>query len=272
MELGKGSVLEPFLSSAIFARRFVADRADAAARQAAARAASRRAHLHGGALRARLALRHRCVEPRARLQKRRAIVLAGHKAVVIAGDAADMLLVSARTADGAREEGVTLFVVEAKQPGVMRRISHRRRPARRRHVLAKRQGARRATSGRVGRGLAAIEGASDIGLRHVRRSGGRDAGAVRGDRGVLQTRQQFGATDRALPSAAAPGRRHGVTGAGPIDELSRGAALYVGRLGRAPSRLVGGQGHDRRRGRFVGQQAVQLHGGMGMTDELKASH
>jgi alkylation response protein AidB-like acyl-CoA dehydrogenase len=25
-------------------------------------------------------------------------------------------------------------------------------------------------------------------------------------------------------------------------------------------------------GRFVGQQAVQLHGGMGMTDELKVSH
>jgi alkylation response protein AidB-like acyl-CoA dehydrogenase len=24
--------------------------------------------------------------------------------------------------------------------------------------------------------------------------------------------------------------------------------------------------------RFVGQQAVQLHGGMGMTDELKVSH
>jgi alkylation response protein AidB-like acyl-CoA dehydrogenase len=25
-------------------------------------------------------------------------------------------------------------------------------------------------------------------------------------------------------------------------------------------------------GRFVGQQSVQLHGGMGMTDELKVSH
>ena len=25
-------------------------------------------------------------------------------------------------------------------------------------------------------------------------------------------------------------------------------------------------------GRFIGQQAVQLHGGMGMTDELKVSH
>src|SRR5258706_496509 len=27
-----------------------------------------------------------------------------------------------------------------------------------------------------------------------------------------------------------------------------------------------------RAGRFVGQEAVQLHGGMGMTDELKVSH
>ena len=25
-------------------------------------------------------------------------------------------------------------------------------------------------------------------------------------------------------------------------------------------------------GRFVGQQSIQLHGGMGMTDELKVSH
>ena len=25
-------------------------------------------------------------------------------------------------------------------------------------------------------------------------------------------------------------------------------------------------------GRYIGQQAVQLHGGMGMTDELKVSH
>ena len=42
------------------------------------------------------------------------------------------------------------------------------------------------------------------------------------------------------------------------------------RAAHAPSRPP--RRYDRPAGRFVGQQAVQLHGGMGMTDELMVSH
>ena len=46
------------------------------------------------------------------------------------------------------------------------------------------------------------------------------------------------------------------------DADARAAPRGVGRQGRASARPA----------RFVGQQAVQLHGGMGVTDELPASH
>jgi alkylation response protein AidB-like acyl-CoA dehydrogenase len=38
------------------------------------------------------------------------------------------------------------------------------------------------------------------------------------------------------------------------------------------SRDVGGKCYVGKAARFVGQQAVQLHGGMGMADELAVSH
>src|SRR5262249_36643879 len=49
-------------------------------------------------------------------------VLAGEKALVLHGDSADTLLVSARTAGGRRERaGIGLFLVDAKHPGIARR-------------------------------------------------------------------------------------------------------------------------------------------------------
>jgi alkylation response protein AidB-like acyl-CoA dehydrogenase len=119
---------------------------------------------------------------------------------------------------------------------------------------------------------------------------GRDAGrgrrlrrqpAVRGGVGAmdaifaatldyLKTRKQFGAGHRQLPGLAAPHGRHvHPPGAGALDGHAGGRA-HVLRCRGAPPRGVGRQGAAG--GRFIGQQAVQLHGGMGVTDELPAAH
>ena len=45
---------------------------------------------------------------------------------------------------------------------------------------------------------------------------------------------------------------------GPADERTRAAAMAKVQTGRS--------------GRFVGQAAIQTHGGMGMTDEMSISH
>ena len=54
------------------------------------------------------------------------------------------------------------------------------------------------------------------------------------------------------------------------------AASTVDKAGDAAHRarvVSAAQGEDRRRGaRQVSQESVQLHGGMGMTEELKVSH
>jgi alkylation response protein AidB-like acyl-CoA dehydrogenase len=88
----------------------------------------------------------------------------------------------------------------------------------------------------------------------------------------MNTRKQFGVADRQLPGAAPPhGRRQDAARAGALDELLRQPQARRA-AGAAPPRARQAKvqlGHSMR---FVGQQCVQLHGGIGVTDEYAASH
>ncbi len=117
------------------------------------------------------------------------------------------------------------------------------------------------------------------GARHrargaVRRSRGRHAGAASmPPSSTCSTRQQFG-----VPIGRFQALQHRI--ADMLIHLEQARSMsYLAALrcaddecARAAPRAVGGQGGDRPGRRFVGQQAVQLHGGMGMTDELIVSH
>ena len=202
--------------------------------------------------------------------------LDGHKGVVMHAGAADTLLVSARTAGEAGDaEGVSLFLVPRAAPGVVLDSYPTVDGQRAADVYL--QGVEVPGGSRLGNeggALAAIEAGLDIGLAAL------CADAV----GVMQAlvdatveyvrqRQQFG-----QPIGRFQALQHRI--ADMLIHLEQARSMsYLAAL-RCTDKDIG----ERRRalsaakavigqaGRFVGQQAVQLHGGMGMTDELRVSH
>ena len=202
--------------------------------------------------------------------------LDGHKGVVMHAGAADTLLVSARTAGESGEaHGVSLFLVPRAAPGVTLDIYPTVDGQRAADVYLK--GVEVTVASRLGPeggALAAVEAALDIGLAAL------CADAV----GVMQAlvdatieyvrmRQQFGqpiGRFQVLQHRIADMLVH-LEQARSMSYLAalRCTAENVAERRRALSaaKAVIGQA-----GRFVGQQAVQLHGGMGMTDELVVSH
>lgn len=202
-------------------------------------------------------------------------VIDGAKSVVLNGPAADFLIVSARTSGGQRDGGgVTLFLVDATAGGVSRRDYITQDGARASEVAFEgvRVGAD-AVLGTVGGGLAVLDAVIDeaivaVGAEAVGAMAALTAATVDYAKGrvqfgqpiakfqVLQHRmvEMFMETEqtRSLLYRAAM-----TTAAGGADAARAVSALKV-QVGKG--------------GRFVGQQAIQTHGGMGMTDEMAAGH
>ncbi len=273
---GPALLLEPFVSSAVIATALLAESGDEAAQ------ADLLPKLAAGETIAVLA--H--FEPSSRndsgLVATRAVrsgdgfVLDGHKAVVVHAGAADELLVSARTQGNADDaDGVTLFRVSPKTPGVVQQpypLIDGQRGAevflRSAYVPAT------ARIGAEGGALPAIERALDVGLAALlAESVGVQQALVDATVEYLKTRQQFGqpiGRFQALQHRAADMVLHleqsrsmsylAALRCTLADKNARRAALSA-------AKVVVNQG-----GRFIGQQSVQLHGGMGMTDELQVSH
>ncbi|HWG70055.1 MAG TPA: acyl-CoA dehydrogenase family protein [Steroidobacteraceae bacterium] len=275
-DCGRNLLLEPMLSSAVIAtaalRPFVADAAAALllTDMAAGEKIAVLAHFESGAR-----FDSRWVTTRAR-RLGEGYRLEGHKGVVMHAGAADRLLVSARTAgEPGDAAGVSMFLVPRTAAGVVLDTYPTLDGQRAADVYL--QGVDVPAAGRLGAeggALTAIEAALDEGLAAL------CADAV----GVMQAlldatieyvraRQQFG-----QPVGRFQALQHRIAdmliqleAARSVSYLAalRCTAEDVGERRRALSaaKTVIGQA-----GRFVGQQAVQLHGGMGVTDELKVSH
>jgi alkylation response protein AidB-like acyl-CoA dehydrogenase len=202
--------------------------------------------------------------------------LEGHKGVVMHAGAADTLLVSARTAGQAGDAlGVSLFLVPRATPGLV--LDEYPTVDGQRAADVYLQGAELPAASRLGpegEALAAIEAALDIGLAALCADAvGVMQALVDATVDYVRVRQQFGqpiGRFQALQHRIADMLIH-LESARSMSYLAalRCTAKDVGERRRALSaaKAVIGQA-----GRFVGQQAVQLHGGMGMTDELKVSH
>jgi alkylation response protein AidB-like acyl-CoA dehydrogenase len=199
-------------------------------------------------------------------------VLSGEKTAVIAAPWAEYLIVSARTSGDRHDRGgVSLFVVDRRAANLDLR-SFKTIDGRRAAEISLR-GVRGQLLGKEGEGVAALEACRD------RAAGALCAEAV-GAMGELnsaaleysKTRKQFGTTigsfqvlqhrlvDMFIAHQEALSLMQHLN-----LSLSEGEAC-VSRLASGAKSKIGYAG------RFIADQAVQLHGGMGMTDELNVGH
>ncbi len=203
-------------------------------------------------------------------------VIDGRKAVVFDAADADAIVVAARTAgDVADRDGVTLFLVDNGAPGLTRRD----------YATVDGLRASELTLRRVAVGANAVVGEVDAGLPVVERvvdgaiaavaaeAVGIMAALNRQTLDYLKTRRQFG-----RPLAEFQVLRHRMVDMFAAHELSKSMAYMAavciddGDAGVRARAASAAKVQVGKAGRFVGQQAVQLHGGMGMTDELPVGH
>lgn len=203
-------------------------------------------------------------------------ILDGHKAVVLHGGCADKIIVSARTSGDRRDpNGISLFIVDGDAVGLTRRPYPTVDGSRAAEVILEgvRVGAD-ALLGQEGAGLATLERVADESIAALC---GEAVGAMK----VLldttveytKTREQFG-----QPIAKFQVLRHRMADMMMEYEQAKSmalvAALKLDEKDPVERRkaISGAKVQIGQSGRFVGQQAVQLHGGMGMTDELSVGH
>ena len=196
--------------------------------------------------------------------------LTGPKCWVLAGNAADQLLVTARTSGGSGDrEGLSLFVVDPASKGVARTPLATMDGRRAAHVTFDCTVSRDALLGEEGQALSAIERALDIGAAASCSEGhGVAKTALAMTVEYLRTREQFGVkigTFQALQHRAVDMfietellRSLAIMAAIKVDDpdpIERRRAVSAAKVHLAES------------GHFVVAQAIQLHGGVGVTDE-----
>jgi pimeloyl-CoA dehydrogenase small subunit len=200
-------------------------------------------------------------------------VLDGSKVVVSHGDAADKLIVSARTG-GERydEDGVTLFLVDTAAQGVARRGYATRDETRAADVSL--SNASGEVLGEVGKGLPIIEKIVEAGIAAT---AAETVGAMEAMNEMTleysKTRVQFG-----QPIGSYQVVQHRLADMFMAQEQGRSMAMLATmsvdnaddaerRHDFALAKVGIGQS-----GRYVSQSAVQMHGGIGMTEEYAVGH
>ena len=273
--IGGGLLVEPYLATVVLGGALVQSLGGRLQRQMLAQVAEGKlllAFAHGEP-RSRYTLSH--VETRAK-RDGAGWKLSGRKSVVLNGAQADRLIVSARSGGAAAEEaGIGLFIVERGAAGLAVRDVPTIDGLRAAEVVFNdvRVGAD-ALLGAEGGAFAAIEQASDAGAAALCAEAVGVMEALSAQTlDYLKTRQQFG-----QPIGRFQVLQHRAADMFIHCELSKSMALLAAmRAGEADARerrraVSAAKAHIGRSGRFVSQAAIQLHGGMGVTEELPASH
>lgn len=268
-ELGRALVIEPYLSTALVCAGLLARAGSAAQQMLLAGVAAGRI---------RLAFAHGEPDSRWRLDSvaTRATregagwVLSGRKAMVPDGAGADYLVISAATVSG-----VSLFLV----PGASERMT--------RTALVTHDGSSvaeitldgvrvsaDALIGVEGGGLPLVEAASDAAIAGLcaEAVGAMDA-LLALTLAYVKSRRQFG-----VPIGSFQALQHRMADMLLHAELARSmsylasAKLGVGDAGERRRAISAAKFLVGRSARLVGQEAVQMHGGMGVTEEVATSH
>lgn len=202
-------------------------------------------------------------------------VLSGAKAVVVQGGAAQLLLVSARTAGAVdSEDGISLFLVPADAPGVQRRGYGRIDGGGAADIsFTNVELGPDALLGTEGQGLATLELAVGWGvLALCAEALGAMEVAKKDTLEYLQTRKQFG-----VPIGSFQALQHRMADLLLEVEQARSAVINAAaamdgeRLARELA-LSAAKFTIGRIGALVSEESIQMHGGIGMTWELPLSH
>ena len=203
-------------------------------------------------------------------------VLSGRKSVVLGGDSADRLFVTARTQGDARDtKGIGVFMVDGKADGLTRR-GYVNQDGNRAAEIAL-DGVRVAGTDAVGDpagGLPLVERVADAAIAALCAEA---IGAMAAMHALtvdyLKVRKQFG-----VPIGSFQVLQHKAVDMFVALEQARSITLYAtmladsddaGERARATSAAKAEVG---RACRLVGENAIQLHGGVGMTMELAVGH
>jgi len=274
--IGRGLALEPYLASIVLGANFIRLGGNAAQHEALI------PQIADGSL--RLAFAHTERQARYDLfdvattarQTAAGFVLEGDKSVVLHGDSAGKFLVSARTSGSRRDaHGMTLFLVDANAPGVSRRGFATQDGQRAASVsFGSVELSPDAVIGTVDGAGPLIEQVTDIAIAAVCAEA---VGAMTALHALtleyLKTRKQFG-----VPIGSFQVLQHRAVDMFTALEQARSMEYYA-------AMMAGETDPQRRRAaisaakvqinnacRIVGQSAVQLHGGIGITMEYRAGH
>lgn len=273
-ELGRAGVVEPFLDTAVLSGGLIADLGNT----------DQQAHVEeiiAGTL--QLAFAHG--EPSSRYDltnvsttasdKGGEIVLNGRKAVVVNAEAAGMLVVSARESGGRDDaDGISLFLVPADAKGVTLQGYALLAGGRAAEVtLDDVTVPASARLGAAGKAASAIEARiAAASVAQTAETLGAMETACYLTKDYLGTRKQFGrpiGTFQALAHRMADlliemeqARSAVILAAGNLEEDRGTRERHVS----ATKNLIG------RAGRLVGEEAIQLHGGIAMTQEYELAH
>jgi pimeloyl-CoA dehydrogenase small subunit len=271
---GRGLVLEPYFSTVVLGGGVLRHGgSDAQKSELIPRIASgdlRLAFAHGER-QARYDLAD--VETRAK-KSGTGYVLDGEKSLVLNGDSAGMLILSARVAGGQRDRnGIGLFLVDANAKGVSRR------------GYPTQDGLRAAEISLSGVEVPADRVISEDALPIIERVVDEAIAALAAEAvgamaemhtqtvEYLKTRKQFGVAIGAFQAL-----QHRAVDMFVALEQARSMAMFATMMSaeddaEARSRAVSGaKVQIGRSAKIVGQGAIQLHGGVGMTMELKVGH
>ena len=203
-------------------------------------------------------------------------VLNGAKSVVLHGDSADKLIVTARVSGNRRDrDGIGLFIVDGNAPGVTRRGYATHDGLRAADITLEnvKVGADSAI-GEPGKALPLIEKVVDQAIAAIcAEMVGVMASAHEITLDYIKTRTQFGTAIGKFQVL-----QHKAVDMLVALEQARSMAMYATMMVSEPDAaqrrraIAAAKVQAGRSGRLVGQHAIQLHGGIGITMEYKVGH
>ncbi|MBO1077893.1 acyl-CoA dehydrogenase family protein [Roseomonas haemaphysalidis] len=200
--------------------------------------------------------------------------LDGRKVAVLHGDSAGKLVVSARTAGARRDrDGITLFLVDAAAPGLSRRGMPTQDGLRSAEIDFHDVPAE-AVLGEIGQGLPLMQHVTDVAIAALcAEAVGTLEELQRNTVEYLKARQQFGVAIGSFQAL-----QHRAADMLVAVEQARSMALYAAMMTEEPdptrrrAAISAAKVQINNSARTVGQEAVQLQGGIAMTWEYKAGH
>ncbi len=201
-------------------------------------------------------------------------VINGRKGYVVHGDSADRLIVTARVAGAQRDlKGIGVFLVDAKDPGVQRR-GYRTVDGQRAAEVELSNVRALAVLGNPEDGLPLVDQVVDESIAAL---AGEAVGAMQAAHDMtidyMKTRQQFG-----RPIGSFQALQHRAADMLVALEQARSMSYFaaISSEERNPTErrksMAAVKVQIGRSARFVGQQSIQLHGGIAMTIEYACGH